>query len=416
MDGSGDAWVPTRASTASWVLYDLANTIFALGVGGLYFAAWLTDRDTPDLALAIAIDVAMVAVIFLGPWLGAVSDHHGRRRRYLVPTTLLAVVPTYFLASVGVTASLVLFSVALVGFNLGGVVYDALLPDVSTAENRGRVSGIGVGVGYLGSFIALGVGALLLDPFGEPAVFAAIATLFLLFALPTFLFVRERPRPGPRGPAPAARDSLRRLAVAWRETRRHRGVTRFLVARFFYTDGINTLIGGFLTIYVIEELDFSDAAVQALLGIAIAGAMVGGLAGGRLVDRVGPRRLLHLALETWVVAIAIGVVAVLADAPWLVWGLGVAGGLALGATWTSDRVYMARISPPERLGEFYGLYATVGRFATILGPLTWGLIVTVAGLSRTVAMAVLAGFILTGRVLLQPVDDRVRDFAAAEGS
>lgn len=417
------AWQPTRLSVAAWATYDLANTIFALGVGSLYFAQWLTDnaRDLPgvfgrfaepaDLALALALDTAMVVVIVLGPWIGARSDHRGRRLPYLFPMTVLAVVPTFFIASVGITPSLALFVVAVIGFNLGSVVYDAILPDVSTPQNVGLVSGVGIGVGYLGSFVAVIVGALLLEDYGEAAVFKAIAILFGLFAIPTFLFVKERPRRRESGPPPSLRTSARRLVEAWRRARRYPGVTRFLIGRFFYTDAVNTLIGGFLTIYVIEELGFSDAEVQALLAVAIVGAILGGIGGGRLVDRHGPRRLLHGVLWTWVVAMSLGIAAGVSAIGALVWPLGVLGGLALGATWAADRVYMQRISPPRHLGEFYGLYATVGRFATILGPLLWGLIVTVAGLPREVALGALVGFVLIARMVLEGVDDLPREWA-----
>ena len=421
-----DPWQPTRLSVASWATYDLANTIFALGVGSLFFADWLTETaadlpswlqrfDEPaDLALALTLDIAMVVVIVLGPWIGARSDHRGKRIPYLLPMTLLAVIPTFFIASVGVTASLGLFAIALVGFNLGSVVYDALLPDVSTPATVGRVSGIGIGVGYIGSFIAVLLGALLLDGHGEAAVFKAIAVLFLLFSIPTFLFVKERPRSREPGPAPSLRASVRRLIEAWRKARTYDGVARFLVGRFLYTDAVNTLIGGFLTIYVIEELGFSDSQVQALLAVAIVGAMVGGIGGGRLVDSRGPRWLLHRVLWTWAVAISLGIIAGAADVGSLMWVLGVLGGLALGATWAADRVYMQRISPPRHLGEFYGLYATVGRFATILGPLLWGVIVTIMGLPREFALGALLLFILGARLVLQGVDDQVREWGAAD--
>ena len=395
---------------AAWATYDLANTVFALGVGALFFADWLTENDTPDLALAIAIDAAMVVVIVLGPWIGARSDHFGKRVPYLFPATLLAVIPTFFLASVDVGPSLVLFSVALVGFNLGSVIYDALLPDVSTPENRGFVSGLGVGVGYMGSFIAVGVGAVLLDSQGYTGVFKAIAILFLLFALPTFLVVQERPRGRRKGPAPAVLQSLSGLVDSWQSARRYDDVARFLVGRFLYTDAVNTLIGGFLTIFVKEELDFTTEEVEVFLLISIVGAMAGAFFAGRLVDIIGPRRVLLVTLNTWILSIVIGILAVVLDVRSVIWVLSVTGGLALGSTWTADRTFMARISPPERLGEFYGLYATVGRFATVLGPLSWGLVVTVMGLPRTVAMGVLVLFLIASRVVLAPVSDRRRSF------
>jgi UMF1 family MFS transporter len=330
--------------------------------------------------------------------------------------TLLCIVPTSFLATVSVSWSLVLFATALIGFNLGGIVYDAMLPDVSTPGTMGKVSGIGIGVGYFGSVIAVVLGALILDDHGYPAVFRSIALLFLVFALPTFLFVRERPRRRRPGPPPALTGSFRRLVRAWRRARDYPGVVRFLVGRFLYTDAVNTLIGGFLTIYAKEELGFSSDQVQALLGVAIAGAVIGGLGGGVLVDRFGPRRLLHGVLYAWLVAFAFGIVAGGVDIGVLGWPLGVLGGMALGALWASDRVYMARISPPRHLGEFYGLYATMGRFATILGPLLFGLIVTIFGLPREVAMGALMVFVAVSRFVLQGVDDSPRQWSEADGA
>lgn len=418
-------WRPTPLSIGSWALYDLANTIFALGVGSLYFAAWLTDHvgDLPsalrgngdaDLALAIGVDAAMVVVIVLGPWIGALSDHRGPRSRYLIPATLLAVVPTFFLASASPSLSLVLYAVGLVGFNLGVVVYDAMLPDVSTPQTIGRVSGVGIAVGYFGSLLAWAIGKLLLDSHGYPVVFRAIAVAFLAFALPSFFFVRERPRVAAPGRLPPVTESFARLVAAWRRAGRYPGVVRFLVGRFFYTDAVNTLIAGFLTIYAIEEMGFSDSQVQDLLVVAIAGSIAGGLLGGRLVDTVGPRRLLHWTLHTWVVAFAVGITAGAIGSQALAWPLGALGGLALGATWAADRVYMQRISPPRYLGEFYGLYATVGRFATILGPLLWGLVVGVAGLPREVALVALTVLLVVGRLILQGVSDEQRGWEKAD--
>ncbi|HEX5630792.1 MAG TPA: MFS transporter, partial [Acidimicrobiia bacterium] len=187
-----------------------------------------------------------------------------------------------------------------------------------------------------------------------------------------------------------------------------------LVGRFLYTDAVNTLIGGYLTIYAKEELGFTSADLQLLLTAAITMAIVGGFVGGRLVDIHGPRRLLNGVLYTWMVAMTLGVVAGAAEARALAWPLGGLGGLALGATWAADRVYMQRISPPRHLGEFYGLYATVGRFATFLGPLVWGVVVTIAGLPREVALLALLGFLVAARIVLQGVDDRPRDWTPAE--
>ena len=402
---------PDRLSVGSWVLYDLANTIFALGVVGRYFPQWLISADQPDSALALVEAAAGVLVIFLAPWAGARSDALGTRVPTLRITTLIAVGATLGMAAGPVTMTLILLGIGLVGFNVGSVVYDALLVDVSTTENRGRISGLGVGIGYIGSFIGLGIGVVTLNVLGWSfaATFKALALAFLIFALPAFFLIKER-QGVEATPAPRLRDIVSRLVSSWNRARHYDGMVRFLVSRFLYTDAINTLIGGFLTIFVIQELELDDSFVTQLLAVAVTAAVIGALVAGRFVESQGPLRVLRAALFMWMVAIASGIAAAVSGLTWLAWAIGPLGGVALGSTWTADRVLMTRISPPRHLGEFYGLYATVGRFATILGPLTWALIVDGLGWGRRVAMGALILFIAVGWLALRRVDDSERNW------
>jgi len=398
-----ETWQPTRLSTASWALYDLANTIFAFAVGSRYFAPWVVDvQDGRDGYVSIAAASAMVIVILTAPWLGARSDHRGRRVPTLVAASLVTVAATALLATWGLVPSLILFAIATIAFNLGSVVYDAMLPDVSTPQTRGRVSGLGVSIGYIGSFVGLGAGVLLLDRYGYAAVFRAVAVLFLLFALPSFLFIRERPRPPTPGPPPRLVQAVTHLRDAWRRARATPAVARFLVGRFLYTDAINTILL-FVAVFATEEIGFSDSETDFLVLLAILGAMAGGVGAGRLVDMWGPRAVLNGVLYLWMVALGFGALAAAAGWNQLGWLLGIIGGLALGGTWASDRAYMARLSPPQYLGEFYGLYATAGRFATILGPLLWALVVDVLGRGLVAAVGVLVFYLVAARVVLQPV-------------
>ena len=411
MSRGGVAPGPSRLATAAWVTYDLANTIFALGVVGLYFSDWLVTEGHPDSFLAGVQVAAAIVVVFLAPWAGARSDALGRRVPTLIVTTVLAVVATSLLAAGPVWLTLAALWVAVVSVNTGSVVYDALLVDVSTESSRGRISGLGVGVGYLGSVFGLVLGLLALDVlgWGYEGAFRLIAAGFLIFALPAFFFIHERP--GSTGAdLPTVGDIAARLARSWRKARGYDGVVPFLVGRFFYTDAINTLIGGFLAIFVIDELGLDRSFFTALMGVAIVGAILGGLGSGPFIERWGPMRVLRLVLIMWMFAIAAGVAAAVTGVTNLAWVIGPFGGVALGATWSADRVVMIRVSPPRHLGEFYGLYATVGRFATIAGPLVWALIVDLAGLPRTVAMGALGGFVLVGWIILARVDDGIRNW------
>lgn len=403
-----------RLSVWSWITYDLANTIFALGVIGLYFPDWLISLDQPDSLLASVIAVAGIIVVFVAPWAGARSDIRGTRIPTLILTTVVAVIATGLLG-INVPSSVVLLGIALIAVNIGSVVYDALLIDVSTNENRGLISGRGVGIGYFGSYLGLLIGVVTLDVlgWGYPATFRSLAFGFLVFALPAFFFINER-HGHSEDRMPNLIDVPRRIITSWKLAARYPSVVRFLIGRFFYTDAINTLIGGFLTIFVVQELGFDRQSVTGLLGAAITAAIFGGLFAGRFIDRYGPNRVLRWVLVIWIVAIGSGIAARFSDLSWIAWAIGPLGGLALGATWASDRVVMTRVSPPRYIGEFYGLYATVGRFATIFGPLVWALIVDGLDLGRSAAMGALACFILVGWWLLRSVDDQIRTWDAVD--
>ncbi len=382
----------------AWVGYDLANTIFALGVIGLYLPQWMLEEGLPDSALSLATAGAGIAVAFLAPWVGARTDHQGNKIGALALTTGIAVLGTLLLAVGPTLLTMVIFGLALIGFHVGSAVYDSLLPEVSTPANRGHVSGLGVGIGYVGSFIGLGIGTVILGMGGGyPSVFRSLAVGFAVFALPAIFLIRPARRRRPDGDPPRLRGIVTGLIRSWKATREHPHLTRFLVGRFCYTETVNTLIGGFLAIYATEEVGLTTSEVTVLLGGAIAASMAGGLLGGWVATRLGAGRGLRLVLGLWMVTIALGVVAGVGGVTVLIWAAGMSGGLSLGGLWAIDRVVMAALSPPKRLGEFYGLYATVGRFAAVLGPLLWGFIVDVLGWGRHSAM--LSLILVTGLAL-----------------
>jgi len=398
-----EVWRPTRASVTAWVLYDLANTTFALGVGSRYFGLWVIEANSgSDWWIGATTAVAMVIVILASPWIGALTDHAGTRRPYLIGSTLVCVAATALLATAGIGPSLVLYVVGTAAFHIGSVIYDAMLPDVSTEHDRGRISGLGVAVGYVGSAIALGIGALLLPVAGYPWVFRALAGAFLVFALPAFFWIRERPRERRAGRLPGLSTSPAITIQAWREASRHRGVMRFLIGRFLYTDAINTVFL-FNAVYAKVDLGFTDGETSTLALAGVVAAGLGALTAGRLVDAAGPRRVLNGGVYALLVALLAAVAAKVVGVGELGWVVGVAGGAGLGAVWTADRVYMTRLSPPEKLGQFFGLYASVGRFATVLGPVLWALVADGLGLGRAAAMGALTLLVIASRVVLQGV-------------
>jgi hypothetical protein len=257
--------------------------------------------------------------------------------------------------------------------------------------------------------------------------FTIIAVAFLLFAIPCFLFVKERGNPHPRPILSwtMIKESTAQTIRTLREGHRYPGLLRFLVGRVFYTDAINTVIS-YMSLYTVNAAvalgltkDAGEDKARLVLMCAISFAVLGGFAWGWLVDRIGPKRTLDWVLGLWVVTFLLAASIGLFHLP-LVWLFVVCSlaGIALGGVWAADRPYMLRLTPPDRIGEFYGLYGMVGRFSAVSGPLLWSLVTYVAveraGLpvltGQSMAILSLLGMIIVSYVILRPVQDkRTRD-------
>jgi UMF1 family MFS transporter len=297
--GSGsiglDRPAPFRA-VASWVLYDLANTVFSMGVVSVYFGSWVRASAGParaDQILGVVTAISMGLIFIISPLLGAMSDRARRRMPFLVVSTVLCVAFTLLLARVGYWGTMVAFILANAAYQAGLQFYDSLLAEVTTEENRGRIGGIGVGVGYVGSYIAVSFSVV----FGiqeHALLFTLVAIAFIAFALPCFFFVRERGNPNPRKVfdpqviVASTRETIRTL----RQGERYPGLIRFLVGRIFYTDAINTVITvmTLFTLNVAENAGLDTATAENTKGIvmlvAITFAIPGGFIWGRIVDRM----------------------------------------------------------------------------------------------------------------------------------
>ena len=403
-----------RLSVVGWVLYDFANTIFSLVVVTRYFNDWIIDeRGQPDIYVgAMSASVSLLLVLTL-PVLGARADAAGRHKPILMVFTTLCVGLTALLGFVGpVVLALIVAGLATFCFNVADSQYHPLLATVAPEERRrGRVSGTGVAVGYLGSLTALfAIGAIATDGNAQ-AAFLPAALLFGVFALPCFFLVREPPRGagGPGNPAPRPRRPLAELA---RAVRRARGAPhgRLLVARFFYVDAIATVIQ-FTTVYARRTGDFDDSELDLLLAVATVAAIAGAVGAGLMAERIGPRKVVLATLTITVVTLVVGAGT---GSSALLWVLGPVVGMALGSLSAVDRIFLLRLVPEHRRGEDFSLYALVGKLSSGFGPLVlWGGTVLamreLVGLSAfdasRVAIGVLAASALAGLLILRPLSD-----------
>ena len=413
---------------AAWVLYDFANTIFSFAVVSGAIGLWLTDdarygEATGSLLLSIAIAVSVGLNALVSPILGALSDRGGRRLPFLFAFTALCVAPTMLIAGSGPVIGLLLFVLANFAYQSALIYYDASIKLVSTPATRGRLSGIGTGIGYCGT-VVVGLLIFFLDVPVE-ARFVLAALLYGLFAIPIFLFVRE-PRP-----AAASRLGIGDFLRSWNQLRAtiaHAravpGLPRFLLGRFFYTDAVNTIIV-VMSVVSVRAVGLTPTVTNLVLLSLTVVAIAMAFVWGRLTDQIGPRRTLLIVLASWAVGLVLGSFSLALNTSDPVTGnpvpttIGlalflVAGailGSGLGGVQVADRVFMVRLSPPERLGEFFGVYGLVGKASQVLGQLLYG--VTLAlfleplGIGAyQLALLSLIVTMLIGVWLVWPVSDR----------
>ena len=251
----------------------------------------------------------------------------------------------------------------------------------------------------------------MLDKIGHIGMFRVSALLFLVFSIPCFVFVKEYGTQNIYPKLRAVRDSLPQLIKTLTRTREYPGLSRFLLGRIFYADVVNTMII-FMGIYVTNELGFTDSQFQFVLMIAIISSILGAFLWGFVVDSIGPKRSLNIVLILWIVSL--GLLAAIPlfqlDSRYM-WVDAVLAGMAISGVWCADRPYLLRLVPPQHVGEFFGAYSIVGRFATMLGPLLWVMVAEKFGLGRPAAVLSLIIFVIIAYVILQGVDDKPRDWA-----
>jgi len=385
----------------AWALFDLANTFFAVAMLSFYFPLWVVEaRGGRELAFSVALGVSMICVALIMPFGGALSDATGERMRFLRWTTYGCTTATLLIGmTTHLGTALGLFALANVCYQLGTVFYDALLWRVAAPGQLGQTSGFGAAFGYLGSALGL----LLLWPFvhfgGYQAAFVPSAVFFLLFALPSFLVIREDPhRAGRVDWRAVVRAASHRLAVTIRSARALAGLWRYFWAAFFSLNAINTVLV-FMGIYARRVMGFTIDQLIPFFLFSQLFAIAGSLAFGQAIPRWGAKRTLAWIWFGWMAALAL--VAVSPSTQWF-WVAGPIMGFCLGSTWATSRVLVVELSPKDQLAEMFGLAGLFARLSSVIGPLLWGLLVWDPARYRH-AVLMLIGLLAIGLVLLRRV-------------
>lgn len=423
---SGFSWAGTRELWA-WCFYDFANSAFTTLIVtvaySVYFvrvvAAPLGQGGEAERVWFWGYAGSMLVAALVAPALGAIGDAYAAKRRFLTASTLVCVACTALLSFVGpgdVWAGLLVFGVANVAFDLGFMFCSAFLVELVPPKSMGRISGYGWGLGYVGGLLSLAVAyPFISGGFTEENLpwyrlsFTITAVFFLLAAIPTYLWLRERAVPQPSRRS-AWREALVRLGRTAKELPHYRDLSIYLIAYLIYTDAINTVIVA-SGIFANKVLDFSprDLIIYFLVTQVTAG--LGAVWFGRLADRIGAKRTITVTLLIWIL-LACSAALVRTRAQF--YAIGLAAGAVLGANQTASRTLVARFTPLGRQAEFFSFFSVTGKFAAIVGPLVYGGVTFWTGSQRWAILS-MAVFFALGLLIFQGVNER-RGMAATKGS
>ncbi len=380
----------------------MANTAFNMGVVGLFLPLWINRQEgTTDADLGLPIAMSMLVILIISPFLGALTDQLKSSIRALTLLNIIAVVATFFIGvSEKLVVGIVLFSIAFVAVYLAEVIYNTLLVGASTPRNIGKVGGIAIGLGFIGSLAVIGLALKYqgVDP-NYKLEFQVIAALFFLMSVPITFFYVEKKDPGNLSTQPVLQATWEQIKRTREYFQRYPQIAKFFMARYFYMVAVTTS-STFGVLYGIKTIGFTERQVEYLLLVGIIVSIPSAVFWGYVVDSLGPRITLRWNLSGWVF-IFVGTVSI----PWLNldnqlwWPLGALTGFCFGGLWVADRPLLIDLSPLN-LGEMFGIYGTISRLAFLTGSFLWSLIVVTFDLGQPFAVFFLLCSSIIGLVLL----------------
>lgn len=398
----------------AWAMYDFANsgytTVVITAVFNAYFVASIADKAPwATLAWTLALSVSYALIMLAGPSIGAYCDRHSAKKRVLLATTVGCILGTVALGWAGpgdIALAVVLIIVSNTFYGLGENVVAGFLPELAQGKGFGRLSAWGWSLGYIGGLVSLGACLAYItwaQGVGQgaaqfvPVTLWITAGLFLLASLPAFVLLKERPTPA----RPAADTAG--WAGRWRALReRHPDLTRFLLCIVLYQSGVQAVIA-LAAIYAQEAMHFETKDTLMLILVVNVTASIGAFAFGHLQDRLGHLRTIALTLIGWCVMVLL---AWQATTPALFWVAANVAGVCLGSSQAAGRALVGYLSPATQRAEFFGFWGVAVKVASILGPVTYGLVTWVTNNQHRTAMLVTGVFFVLGLLVLAGIDLR----------
>ncbi|MFA5825226.1 MAG: MFS transporter, partial [Gallionellaceae bacterium] len=404
----------------AWAMYDFANsgytTVVITAIFNAYFVAvvagnqpWATFAWTAALALSYA------AIIFTAPLIGAYADAYAAKKRLLALSTIGCVVFTALLMFSGpgsLWLSIALIVLSNFFYGSGENLIAAFLPELARGNSLGKVSGWGWSLGYVGGLVSLGA-CLAYVTWAQhngqraeefvPVTMQITAVLFAVSSLPTFLLLKERALPQPHLQGKnMMHESFARLGQTIRHARDFRDLRRFLICTVFYQAGIQAVIT-LAAIYAQQAMHFTTQQTILLIFVVNITAAVGAFLFGHLQDRIGHIAAIALTLVGWLIMVGL---AWGAQGPGMFWLAANLAGICMGASQSAGRALVGLLSPVTRRAEFFGLWGMSVKLASILGPLTYGLVNWLSQGDHRLSILITGSYFLAGLAILAGVNIR----------
>lgn len=392
----------------SWAFYDFANTIFSSNINTIFYPFYINETIGKDKVMeqvastfvSYANAIASFLLVIFSPLFGVWIDNTGYKKRFIVwlasfsifftfmmgvfsymdiPTKIYNIpLPIYFV--------ILSFVLAKFFFNSSLVFYDSMMSDLGTKEEMPLISGFGVAMGYLGTLVGLTVYFFVSDGNYNNA-FIPTAVLYLLFSLPLFFINKDNPIPKElrKRVMPNADEKkivkkfkaqityvfvegYKEIFDTFKEMKKYKAIFVFMIAYFFLNDAIQTTIA-MMAVYAENVVEFSSGQFVLLyLGSTIS-TIIGSFAFGYITKSIGAKHSVTIVGILMLIALCF---AVFATQQWMFWVAGSIFGISLGSMWVTSRTLIIELSPEDKQGQFFGLFAFSGKVSSIIGPAIYG--------------------------------------------
>jgi UMF1 family MFS transporter len=407
-----------RKKVWSWAFYDWANSAFSTTVMAGFFPIffekyWSNPNDVIQSTyhLGWANSIASIFIAAISPFLGAVADRGSAKKKFLFFFAFLGILMTSGLWMVGQgqwQMAVLFYVVASIGYMGGNIFYDSLLPSIASNENVDYVSSLGFAVGYIGGGLLFLVNVLMYQhpewfgiADGSTAIrlsFLSVAVWWAVFTIPILLFV---PEPKNENSVPllhALKAGAKQLKQTFNRIREMKVIGIFLLAYWFYIDGVDTIVR--MAVKMGSSLGFETGdLIVALLMVQFI-AFPAALAYNWFAQKIGTKNAVFVAIGGYA---AITFLAYFMNDRLHFFALAGLIGLFQGGIQALSRSLYARLIPVGKEGEFFGFYNMLGKFAAVIGPVLMGWVTLVTGSVRLGILSILILFIL-GALLLMKVD------------